>query len=263
MRNLFVAWQSPGPSRAWYPVGRLEADPEREIFRFRYLQGAERAVEAEGFSALLSFPDRFKVYEAAELFPLFQNRLLSQSRPEYQSLLEVLSMRPEEADPIELLALAGGQRRTDNLEVFPEVVANGSGYLSARFFLHGWRHLPEHARHRVDLLQKGEQLQVALECNNPATAFAVQVQSADYSILGWAPRYLMPGLGECLLKSGMDLRCQVAGINSSSGMNQWKLLVELAGFVEPGRTLMQGRDFEPLAPAAAQPVRREELALAV
>lgn len=267
MRNLFVAWQSPGTSRAWYPVGRLEADPASEVYRFRYLQGAERALHAEGFSSLLSFPDRYKVYEAAELFPLFQNRLLSPARPEYKSLLEVLSMKPEEADPVELLAVAGGVRRTDNLEVFPEVKANGSGFLSTRFFLHGWRHLPEEARRRVDRLLKGESLQVALECNNPATGFAVEVQSADYYVLGWAPRYLMPGIADCLLKSGRDVRCHVAGINTGADVNQWKLLVELSGFVEPRQNLMDGGDFLPLvssdAPPVLHPANSDALALAV
>jgi hypothetical protein len=203
-------------------------------------------MEAEGFSSLLSFPDRYKVYQAAELFPLFQNRVISPSRPEYASLLEVLSMDPSAAEPLELLALSGGKRQTDNLEVFPEVRANSSGWVNMRFFLHGWRHLPPAARSRVEQLSKGDALQVALECNNPATGYAVQVQSHDYFILGWGPRYLLSGLCSCLMTPHRPIKCQVAGKNEGKEIGQWKLLVELAAFVEPGMSMMSGEDYEPL-----------------
>ena len=32
---------------------------------------------------------------------------------------------------------------------------------------------------------------VGLELNNPATTLAVQIQTTDYHMIGWAPRYLL------------------------------------------------------------------------
>ena len=119
MKTLFVAWQSPDNRRGWYPVGRLDADPAEGLYRFQYIRGAERAAAEGGFHHLVAFPLLHEVYESAELFPLFANRVLSPTRPEYKSLSDMLK-RPEAAlDPLELLELAGGVRQTDHLEVFP------------------------------------------------------------------------------------------------------------------------------------------------
>jgi len=43
MNSLFPAWQDAGPSRAWFPIGRLDADLDRQHFTFGYTRGAERA----------------------------------------------------------------------------------------------------------------------------------------------------------------------------------------------------------------------------
>ncbi|MES1147335.1 MAG: DNA-binding protein, partial [bacterium] len=69
MKTLFLAWQAPADaahSRAWFPVGRLDAEPEH--YRFQYIGGAKRAHDVVGFEPLLAFPDFNKVYESVELF---------------------------------------------------------------------------------------------------------------------------------------------------------------------------------------------------
>ncbi|MFZ2279549.1 MAG: hypothetical protein WAW39_17265 [Prosthecobacter sp.] len=262
MKTLFVAWQSPDNRRGWYPVGRLDADPAEGLYRFQYIRGAKRAEAEGGFRHLVAFPLLEEVYESAELFPLFANRVLSPTRPEYKSLSDMLN-RPETAlDPLELLELAGGVRQTDHLEVFPALKADGEGFFATRFFVHGWRHLPQVNQQRLAALGEDEHLQVALETNNPATCHAVQVQTADYMVLGWAPRYLVSDLGGCLLTSGCDLKCRVIRVNHSNAANQWKLLVELSGFVPEGHHPMSGDDYELLTPAVPSAALRHELATA-
>ena len=79
MNVLFVAWRGgENNSGVWGPVGRLGYDVQ--VYRFCYTRGARTV---GGFEPFPSMYDLEKVYESETLFPLFANRLLSPSRPEY------------------------------------------------------------------------------------------------------------------------------------------------------------------------------------
>ena len=80
MSTLFVAWQAPDPTRAWFPIGRLDASPDRRNYLFRYTHGALHANKRAGFEPLIAFPSFDRRYEATELFPLFKNRILEPNR---------------------------------------------------------------------------------------------------------------------------------------------------------------------------------------
>ena len=82
MSTLFIAWRSEDVAHtAWGPVGRLDFDGQ--VFRFCYTRGARRL----GFRPFPKMDRLDQVYESTDLFPLFANRLLSQSRPEYEAYL--------------------------------------------------------------------------------------------------------------------------------------------------------------------------------
>src|SRR5438445_193550 len=105
MKTLFLAWQSPDENRAWFPIGRLDADIDAHRYLFRYTNGALIAQRDAGFRPLLSFPDFHRGYESGELFSLFQNRVLDPARKDFLEYLKFLDLRPEDADPVEILAL--------------------------------------------------------------------------------------------------------------------------------------------------------------
>ena len=134
MKTLFVAWQTPKPSRAWFPIGRLDADTEHHDYVFRYTQGAINAHTAAGFEPLLSFPKFDQRYESSELFPLFQNRVMGSRRKDFGDYLMWLDLDEANYDPIEVLGLTGGERQTDSLEVFPRVEKSPMGLLHAVSF---------------------------------------------------------------------------------------------------------------------------------
>ena len=95
MKSLFLAWQAPtdsARSRAWFPVGRLDAEPESHHYRFRYTRGALSAQKAVGFTPLLAFPEFNTAYESEDLFPLFQNRVLSPKRTDFQEYIQWLDL---------------------------------------------------------------------------------------------------------------------------------------------------------------------------
>lgn len=230
MSTLFVAWQAPHPTRAWFPIGRLDVSADRKDYLFRYTQGAQRAHERAGFEPLIAFPDFEQRYEADELFPLFRNRILDSNRKDFQEYLHWLDLNPVNADPIEILGLTGGERQTDSLEVFPKVQKLADGTIQCRFFLHGLRHVSSAARERAMTLLEGEALQVAVEVNNPATTWAVQLQTTDCHLIGWAPRYLVDDLRAALLERS-TVTATVQRINLLGAPFARRVLVELRGGV--------------------------------
>ncbi len=230
MSTLFVAWQAPSPTRAWFPIGRLDVSADRRDYVFRYTRGALNAHKRAGFEPLISFPEFGRRYEADELFPLFKNRILEPNRKDFTEYLQWLDMDPAHADPIEILGLTGGERQTDSLEVFPKVHKLTDGTIRFRFFIHGLRHVSAAGRVRAEALTEGESLQVAIEVNNPATKYAVQLQTIDCHMIGWAPRYLVDDLRTALLENS-TVTATVLRINRLGAPFARRVLIELCGGV--------------------------------
>ncbi|MYD62000.1 MAG: DNA-binding protein, partial [Gemmatimonadetes bacterium] len=189
-RTLFLAWEDQEQTRQWFPIGRLDADIERPLYRFRYIEGAKRAQKELKFPPLWDFPQLLEDYKSLELFPLFRNRVIAQGRPDRTDYLGNLGLH-ENADPFDMLSVSGGYRVTDDYEVFPKLVKAKDGSFVCRFFLHGWRHTSRPAQERLNALKTGEELYVTLELTNPVTGLAVQLQTTDYHMIGWTPRYIV------------------------------------------------------------------------
>ena len=127
-----------------------------------------------------------------------------------KSIFKQLDLDPQHANPLEILALTGGERQTDNLEVFLKIIRHKNGDFDCRFFLHGWRHVNVAAQERLLQLKSGKQLRVALELNNPVTVLAVQLETPDdYHMVGWTPRYLVKDLFQAICESPNDIRATV------------------------------------------------------
>ncbi len=241
-KSLFLAWQDKGHSRQWFPVGLL--DTEQSLYRFRYTKGAERAKKEAGFPLLLDFPHLEKNYQSQELFPLFQNRVMRPERPDFAEYMDTLALT-KQADPMEILSVDGGHRVTDAFEVFPKIEKNADGSFRCRFLLHGWRHVNQPALDRIGKLEKDEQLYVTLELTNPATGAAVQIQTEDYHMIGWAPRYLVEDLMATMAEGSERYDARVVQINPLSAPSKQRLLIELSGYLV-GHKPMSGQDFQPV-----------------
>ena len=252
MKSLFLAWQDSGPSRAWFPIGRLDAEISQSRYSFGYTRGATRAAAQAGLQPLLAFPDFDGIYESSGLFPLFRNRVLGSDRSDFLDYLKQLDLKPEEADPIAILAVTGGTRQTDNLEVFPKLECRPDGTFCCRFFLHGTRHVHKAAYERIESLKTDEPLRVSVELNNPATMLALQVQSDDYVMLGWAPRYLVKDLTDAIAESPTKISVRVVRINPAPAPTNQRVLVELNGSLPANREPMTGPDFQLLHPLDVQ-----------
>jgi len=248
MNSLFLAWQAPTPVRAWFPVGRLDADLKKHFYEFRYIQGALRAQRQVGFKPLAAFPDLRARYRASELFPLFKNRVLDPNRKDFADYLRSLDLDPAHADPIEILAVSGGERQTDSLEVFPKIGKGPGNSFRCRFFLHGLRHVSASAQDQAMRLQPFDQLQVSVELNNPATGTAIQLTTRDYAFLGWAPRYLVSDILNAVEESP-QISATVVRVNDVGVPLNRRILIELVGKLPPNVKPMSGRDYEFIPPA--------------
>lgn len=249
MNSLYLAWQDSGQSRAWFPIGRLDTDVVHSRFFFGYTHGAERAAQVAGLRPLDSFPDFYKVYESGELFPLFKNRVMDSGRTDFVDYLKQLDLKPENADPISILAVTGGTRQTDNLEVFPKIESQADGRFRCRFFLHGTRHLNLDSQKAMMLLKAGATLRIALELNNPATNHALQIETDDYHMIGWAPRYLVGDLKKAIDDSPETVSGKVVRINPAPAPSNQRVLIELTGRLPAGHSPMSEPDFQLLTRA--------------
>jgi len=253
MATVFLAWQDPA-RRRWYPIGRLTS-AEGDLYTFVYTKGAEEARQQAGFQPLASFPELLTAYVSERLFPLFTNRLLPQSRPEYQEYLEWLSVPASEQDPVAILARSGGRKVTDSLEVFPCPERNADGKYHIHFLLHGLGHMPETSVERASRLNHGEPLLVMRDFQNPRDPDALALRTAetfarDIYVIGYVPRYLRGDFLK-LIQLNAAPQILVERVNPSPTPVQFRVLCEALMPWPKGFEPFSEPEYEPLVPEAA------------
>ena len=247
-RTVFLAWQDPR-SRRWFPVGRLRSNGKR--FVFVYTQGAVVAQVQSGFRPLAAFPDLNCIYQSDQLFPLFANRLMRSSRPDFAEFVEWLGLAESEIDPLIILGRSGGHRVTDSLEVFP-LPERADGNFEAHFLVHGLSHMPPSSLERVERLETGETLYLLWDFQNPYDPEALALRTSESSpgdmfLVGYCPRYL----GGELLKltrasSGIKPYVTVAKVNRAPAPSQVRLLCHLSVEWPAGFEMFAGSEYQPL-----------------
>jgi hypothetical protein len=209
MKTLFVAWQEP-VSREWIPVARLTH--ERGYYRFQYTRGAKKSKNFEPFGWMR---DLGMEYISEDLFPLFANRILPKSRPEYRDYLRWLGLNEQEYSDLAVLARSGGVRATDSLEIFPCPEPDDDGRYTGYFFCHGLRHLPDNDRQRVKRLKVGQSLFLMRDLQNKFDRDALVIRTeAPISFVGYCPRYYSAEFSSVLKKvDPREIIVQVERVN--------------------------------------------------
>ncbi|HEY6802001.1 MAG TPA: hypothetical protein VI306_00350 [Pyrinomonadaceae bacterium] len=248
MNTLFLAWQD-STGRRWYTIGRLTLDNTN--YEFVYTKGALEAQSEAGFQLLPSFPNLYKVYRSDELFPVFSNRLIAPSRPDYKTFIEWLSFQDLEPQPMAILARSGGKRMTDLLEVFPAAEDDGSGVYKVFFFAHGLSHAAPSSIERALQLTTGEDLLLVHDFQNPRDPKALALRTSekypgDMHLIGYCPRYLLPDIHK-LLNTHKELPVvTVEKINKPPAPIQFRLLCRM--------TMKWPKDFHPFSDQSFQPL---------
>ena len=242
-KKLYLAWQDP-ENRSWCPVGVLTMD-ENGVYRFSYTKGA---LISDNFVPFAGMTDHDSVYESKrDLFPLFSNRLLSHSRPEYKKYLKWLDVSEDEDNPLDMLAMTEGIRATDTLEVFKCPTRNSTGEYEIDFFSHGLRHLTKRVVERVNRLREGERLFLARDMQNRYDSSAMALRTDDpVEFVGYCPRYLSPDFWQLLEKNRtMDVLVTVERVNKDAPLNL-RLLCKLVAPWPEGFEPCSNDEFKPL-----------------
>jgi hypothetical protein len=243
MTSLFVAWRPPMPDQTgWRPVGRLEHDGN--LYRFWYTQGALK----QGFRPFAGMEQLDSVYASDDLFPLFANRLLSESRPEYEAYLRWSGFDSDNPpDPILVLGVTEGIRQTDAVEVFPCPVPDAVGCYFNKFFLHGIRWLPEATVQRIGQLAEGESLKLMLDLQNAHDPQAVAVRTEGERMqIGYVPRYLAHDVWQLVQRCDVSfINLFVARVNRDAPL-QNRVLCQMHACWPDGFQPCSGEDFSPI-----------------
>ena len=248
MKTLFLAWQDTS-GRRWYTVGRLRLNAE--TYEFLYTKGVLEAQREAGFRPLPSFPNLYEVYRSEQLFPIFSNRLISPSRPDYEAFVDWLSLRDFERQPMSILARSGGKRMTDLFEVFPSPEDDGSGMYEVYFFVHGLSHASPASMERALRLETGEKLLLMHDLQNPRDSEALSLRTAetepgDMYLMGYCPRYLLSDIHK-LMKANRELpSVTIEKVNKPPAPVQFRLLCRM--------TMKRPHDFRPFSDYAYQPL---------
>lgn len=212
--KLYVGWQDE-LSRRWYTIGVLSSDAGDYVFS--YTKGALSAQEAGRFSPLPRMTDLNKVYRSSELFPIFSNRILPKSRPEYRDYLDWMGLEEESTDSLGILARSGGGRVTDNLQVYPVPEKSPDGKYKSYFFAHGLRYMAEVVLQLIPNLEVGQRLFPMLDCNNLAHSLAVALRADDPAFLvGYCPRHMAEGIGALAKQPSSTLQITVNKVNKNA-----------------------------------------------
>ena len=248
IKTAFLAWQDP-TSRTWWPIGRLSH--EDGVFRFVYTRGAQKSKD---FSPLGMFPSLDQSYESDSLFPIFANRLLPATRPEYRDFVTWLNIPHSEHDPVAILSRTGGLRATDSLEMFPCPEPLPSGEYVVHFFVRGIRHLPQPiVSERVSKLAVGERLYLLADIQNQHDPLALAIRSSEpVLIIGYCPRYLTPD-ANALVHDGSESIVKVERVNVDAPY-QLRLLCSLTTSWPDGFVPCSSELYQPLA-SLDNPVR--------
>jgi len=251
---LFVAWRSERTSTI-HPVGRLLRCERRPgpFWEYAYVQGVHDA-EADGFAPFPEFSRIDSVYGSLNLFPLFQNRTMPASRPDYADHVGRVGLPVHASEPLLILSRTGGRRPTDKIEVFglPAFDARTDAFVY-RFFLRGVRHLVG-AEERIARLRRDEELIVRPDPENVSDSLAVALDNHDSEHLGFVPRCLLDDL-HALRHAGSRLDAFVDRKNPPPAPVHERLLCRFAATAVPG--------FVPFASARYQPVSTEATRLAI
>ncbi|MCF6149446.1 MAG: hypothetical protein E3K37_12405 [Candidatus Kuenenia sp.] len=241
IKQVVIVWQNP-INRSWIPVGKLSYKDTK--FFFQYTNGANLAKNAGHFVPFGQMLDLDKKYEADELFPIFKNRLLQKSRPEYEDYLSWLNLGEDNVSPLDELARSGGIRVTDNLQMFPIPEKTNNRY-KVTFFSHGIRHLPPNYIERIQHLSRSNRLYLMKDIQNNYDSLALALRTDDPpEIVGYCPGFFVRDFNDLLVKNGAkNVKVSVVRVNLESPV-QFRLLCEFITDWPDQFIPFQGEDFE-------------------
>ncbi len=224
-KELFLLWQTPSNNK-WLPIGKLLYDAKKYIFK--YTIGAEWAHNKENFIAFTQMNDFKKIYKSDELYPLFKNRLLPKSRPEYQKYLNWLDLDDKNYSYFEELARTGGSKATDSFRIL-KIPENQNGKYEVTFFVNGIRYLTSNSINRIDTLEKNRSLYLMRDIQNKFDSSALVLRTDDpVEIVGYCPAFFVEEFNKLIeINHAENVKLSVVKLNYQAP-SQFRVLCKLS-----------------------------------
>lgn len=246
-RTLYLAWQDP-EERVWYSVGEVTFEAETELYRFRYLRGAENARDSAGFRGVARLGDFGVEYTSSELFPFLKNRVFPRGREGYADYQRRLGLEPDGAghsvNAFDILTRSNGRRATDRFEVFAPPHRSGD-LAEFTFFTRGLRYRPEPVRERWKNETSKGPYRLLLDPMNGHDPWAVIVCDAGNGDMGYVPAYYSGTVYKLAAQHRVEsvrLICH----NPSPAPEQERFLISVQAHVDRRWSFPSSEDFEPL-----------------
>jgi len=211
------------------------------VFRFAYLR---RARHVDGFQPFLGFSDWDGRHESEDLFPIFAQRVMSPSRPDYPRYLQSLRL-PANSTGWAILGRSQGSREGDGIRLFPEPAVDEEGATRSTFFVSGLRHrLAQDPTVSLALnrLQGGQDLRIVDEPDNPVDQRALLVIPHGGVALAWVPRLMLDYVHD--VRAASPVRLVVEAVNGDDVPAGYRLLVTLTGRLPIGSEPFSGPDWD-------------------
>ena len=221
MKSVFVMWQDSTGTRMWHPVAKLTQDDSLNYI-LKYTKGAQH----KKFSSFPSMQDTSKSYTSPRLFSFFRNRLIPESRPEHDSMFEWSGLSAESKDYLELLAISGGEKKTDHFRIV-NIPKNEDGFYRIKFFVSSINYLNDEEKAKLTELKVHDRLNYQIDKFNDIDPDATILLKEDNMKVGYLPHYLCKDLKN--LRNYLNdeqIEISIEKINKDAP-SQFKILCEL------------------------------------
>lgn len=217
----------------WHPVAKLTTMDDGS-YKLNYTNGAKH----KRFVAFPRMADLDKEYISNVLFPFFKNRIMPERRPEYSSMLEWTDLDNDDFDPLTLLAISGGVRKTDNFRII-SIPENKNGSYDFKFFVSGVRYLTDIEKNTIYNLSPGQELTYTHDDHNKNDGDAIiLLNKNDFIKIGYYPRYLNKDFRKLESFNGNTSKINISVVRvNNSAPEQYRLLCKM--------TTCWPDDFEP------------------
>ncbi|MDQ8951927.1 hypothetical protein RFH42_03030 [Acinetobacter rudis] len=217
MKTVYILWQDSSYSgRMWHTVAKINLT-NSGTYLLNYTIGAKNP----RFQPFVKMADKSKKYESNELFNFLKNRIPPESRPEHEALFQWCDLDTQ-SNYLELLAISGGEKATDNYRVI-SLPENSNGQYISTFFVSGIRYLSDEQKNKIAQLKDGYQIDYKFEDDNVNDPHAVLLlENSEHTMIGYYPRYLTEDLRN-LNKCGVDIKIQIIKVNVDAP-EQFRLL---------------------------------------
>ena len=221
MKSVFVMWQDSANTRMWHPVAKLMQESETK-YLFNYTEGAKH----KSFTFFPSMENKLKVYTSERLFTFFKNRLIPESRPEHDSMFEWSGLSLDSKDYLKLLAISGGEKKTDHFRIV-DVPQNVDGFYRIKFFVSSINYLEPSEKLQLKKLNIGDVLNYQFDESNDVDINATILLKDENAKVGYLPHYLCKDLKNLLCSvNSTDIHFNVLKVNLDAPA-QFKVLCEL------------------------------------